>query len=86
MLISFFKTKEKEKGSSIEANIYIYIYIYIYMVKELETSMRAEMLVLLPCLRKEGREEFCVGVYTVVKLGEKKKKRKRKTPCVRVCT
>ena len=83
MLISFFKTKEKEKGSSIEANIYIYI--YICMVKELETSMRAEMLVLLPCLRKEGREEFCVGVYTVVKLGEKKK-RKRKTPCVRVCT
>ena len=56
------------------------------MVKELETSMRAEMLVLLPCLRKEGREEFCVGVYTVVKLGGEKKKRKRKTPRVRVCT
>ena len=39
--------------------------------------MRAEMLVLLPCLRKEGREEFCVGVYTVVKLGEKKKEREK---------
>ena len=55
------------------------------MVKELETSMRAEMLVLLPCLRKEGREEFCVGVYTVVKLGGGKKKKKEKNsacPCV----
>ena len=47
--------------------------------------MRAEMLVLLPCLRKEGREEFCVGVYTVVKLGGGKKKKKEKNsacPCV----